>query len=417
MPSYEVPAYSINSVRRALFIQHAYRVATAISLLSLFYANDWAKVYRNTLDSGLFIWATLTYLSCSVLLALFLPLGRKLPYLSIVLFGGCLDVISILTIMYASGGAFSGIGLLIIIAVMGVSVLVPGRMALLLCALASLGILLEQFLSGLKAPYGGYHFTQAGLLGGTTFLVAWATNQLASRIRLSEARLFAQAQEMRKQEHLAGLGRLAAGIAHEIRNPLGAINHAAEVLYEEVLTPHEKRFAEIILNHSKRINALIESVLDLSRPVTVLKENIPLPLWLQHFALQLKEALPNLDFAYTIDAQITHVSFVPTHLTQILTNLCENAARYSLKKIQAPWVRLNAKHEKSTVILSVLDQGPGISETVGHNIFEPFFSTESTGSGLGLFIARELAARNDAFLRYCNLPQGGCEFILEIPYD
>jgi len=225
------------------------------------------------------------------------------------------------------------------------------------------------------------------------------------------ARLARQTQQLK----LASLGRLTASIAHEIRNPLGAISHAAQLLDEsEQLNPGDKRLTEIIGNHTRRVNTIIESVLQLSRRSVSQPQDLELGEWLEGFRDEFiqSEGVANDRLELDVEQQCIQVHVDPGHLQQILTNLCENALRHSTGD-GAP-VRLRARQgDSATVQLDVIDNGPGIDAQTADQMFEPFYTTAATGTGLGLYIARELCDINEAHLSYHTVDEGGSCFRIE----
>ena len=223
------------------------------------------------------------------------------------------------------------------------------------------------------------------------------------------SRLEQQAQQLK----LASLGRLTASIAHEIRNPLGAISHAAQLLEEsEQRTPEDQRLTEIIGNHTKRVDAIIESVLQLSRRTTTKTRELALKTWLQQFREDFSHIENYAPEYMIIDVQPDNLSvhIDPGHLDQILTNLCENAFRHADTRAL---IRLEAHNDNGTVHLNVIDNGPGIDEATIDKIFEPFFTTAGTGTGLGLYIARELCEINHAQLTYHAVANAGSCFRIQ----
>jgi two-component system sensor histidine kinase PilS (NtrC family) len=216
-----------------------------------------------------------------------------------------------------------------------------------------------------------------------------------------------QAQQMK----LASLGRLTASIAHEIRNPLGAISHAEQLLAEsESLSLPDKRLTEIIHKHTERVNAIIENVLQLSRRGNASPELFKLKQWLDHFAEEFVLSLRINQEELQIDVQpeTLMVNFDNTQFHQIVWNLCHNGIRHSQNCEANPKLELVGRLNNDTQrpYLDVIDHGAGIDPEHIQHIFEPFFTTESKGSGLGLYISKELCEANNAHISY--LPnQGG----------
>ncbi len=218
-----------------------------------------------------------------------------------------------------------------------------------------------------------------------------------------------------QQNKLASLGRLTASIAHEIRNPLGAISHAGQLLSEAPeLTVQDKRLTEIIQNHSQRVNNIIEDILKLSRRTPSKKDKIQLDQWIPDF---IDSMLAELGFQRHFIDIVFHDSPLNTlmdtgHLKQILTNLCSNALNYSCRENETILLKIEMNNAKPCI--HVIDNGPGIDSDSQSHLFEPFFTTSSSGTGLGLYISRELAELNRAKLSYAVRDNKNC-FTLCLP--
>lgn len=218
----------------------------------------------------------------------------------------------------------------------------------------------------------------------------------------------AQLAQRAQQLKLAALGRLTASIAHEIRNPLGAISHAGQLLRESPELPEgDSRLVDIVLNHSKRINSIIENVLQLSRRTPPNPRRVDLGTWLREFVEQYREGCEEestIEIHEIIPVEITVDS---DQLSQVLTNLLDNALRYSKKSTGASTAKLVVDtNNKQLAQLDVIDDGPGIELRDQEKVFEPFFTTETKGNGLGLYIARELCEINQARLHYIRTATG-----------
>jgi two-component system sensor histidine kinase PilS (NtrC family) len=225
-----------------------------------------------------------------------------------------------------------------------------------------------------------------------------------------------EAQEIK----LASLGRLTASIAHNIRNPLSAVGHAAQLLTESTaLGDGDRRLIQIIRRNTGRIDETVESILQLSRRERASPEPIDLAGWLPGFCSDFREAhdLP----AHRLQVEIVSPAEVhtdPRHLHQVLANLCENVLKHADRPGDPAHIQLRAQGTGATqerVLIEVLDDGVGINSETAPEIFAPFFTTSSSGTGLGLYIARELSESNGIHLEYIpRQPHGSC-FRLTFP--
>jgi two-component system sensor histidine kinase PilS (NtrC family) len=218
-----------------------------------------------------------------------------------------------------------------------------------------------------------------------------------------------------QQSKLAALGRLSASIAHEIRNPVGAMSHAAQLLAEApTLTSQEKRLTSIITNNGERVSTIIENVLQLSRRDSTRQERFELNAWIREFMDEFRETAQAGEsmLRLTLHTQDVEVRFDPSHLHQLLWNLCENALKYGRTSPTDPPIdiRTGRLSTSDRPMLEVSDRGPGITSTDAERVFEPFFTGGKGGTGLGLFIARELAQCNRAVLIYEARDGGGSVF-------
>ena len=222
----------------------------------------------------------------------------------------------------------------------------------------------------------------------------------------------AEIRQQAQQLKLVSLGRLTASIAHEIRNPLAAISHAGQLLSESVgLSPQDKRLTRIIDVHSGRVNDIIENVMTIGRREKVISESFPLKPWLDKFVDELVERrrLQAADVLCNWPDDDVVVRADKSQLHQILWNLCENALRYSTR---TPLLTFDCDVNRSTrrPVLDVTDTGPGMPDHIAEQVFEPFFTAGTSGTGLGLFIARELCETNQAALVLAEHGSNGCRF-------
>ena len=223
-------------------------------------------------------------------------------------------------------------------------------------------------------------------------------------------------EERVQQAKLAALGRLSASIAHEIRNPIGAMSHASQLLAESSsVAESERRLTDIISVNARRVSNIVDSVLALSRRANAHPERLALSPWLDDFAREFVQSLELYEGSVrAVDGPADlEVLMDPTHLHQIVWNLCDNAVKYASAAAGAIAVELGTGIlESGRPYLEVADRGPGIEPSKVEQIFEPFYTGQPRGTGLGLYISRELAERNGATLRYYPRAGGGSVFRL-----
>lgn len=219
--------------------------------------------------------------------------------------------------------------------------------------------------------------------------------------------------ETAQQLKLASLGHLTGSIAHEIRNPLGAISHAAQLLLEDDREDSgHHRLASIIKRQSDRMNSVIESVLSLSRRRAPRLQRLHLNSWLERFCQEYRETLP---FEAVLELELytpePTVIFDAAQMEQVIGNLLENALRYSHQHSGVYRARLCSGLDRATRLpyLDIIDYGPGIAPPDCTRVFEPFFTTSNGGTGLGLYIGKELCEVNYATLT-CNPSHDGACF-------
>lgn len=437
-----------------------------------------------------------------------------------------LDIIAINLLMYASNGISSGLGTLLIIAIIAVSILQIGKLAILFAATATLLILLQEAYIHFFRPTLSPYYTHAGLLGLTCFITAILGQLLTTRIQQSEELAEQQAvnithldmlneyiiQKMQSglvvlddnnqirllnqsAEHLLGLhsnvppqqikhntaellqhvnnwhqgtgkrtiiyrptnadtdvqasftrlnpstefsilifledvahirqhaqhikisslGRLSASIAHEIRNPLAAISHASQLLSESTSIPKEdKQLTHIINEHTDRLNKIVENMQHISRRKAAIPEHINISAWLTDFIADLltQKQLQKTDIYVQTAAQNIVVYMDSSQLYQVLWNLSENALQHSRHQPDKPLIEFQwgVRSRTGRVYLDIIDHGSGIDDKIIPQLFDPFFTTTSYGTGLGLYISRELCEANQASLVLDRNTNQGCRF-------
>ena len=215
------------------------------------------------------------------------------------------------------------------------------------------------------------------------------------------------------------LAKLSGSIAHEIRNPLAALNHASQLLEESPqIRLAEMRLIHIIQNHARRMNGIVENILQLSRREQSRPELVPLHTFLPGFANEFETSQTNraLDFQAAIDGEETYVLYDKSQLSQCLWKLLDNAVDHASRDKPTPKVRLALTRDTDAgfCIITVADNGPGISKAQLSKIFEPFYTTRKEGSGLGLYIARQLCEANQAELTVDSEPGEGAYFHIRL---
>jgi len=215
------------------------------------------------------------------------------------------------------------------------------------------------------------------------------------------------------------LAKLSGSIAHEIRNPLAALNHASQLLEESPqIRLAEMRLIHIIQNHAKRMNGIVANILQLSRREQSRPELVPLHTFLPEFANEFETSQTNraLDFQAAIDNEETYVLYDKSQLSQCLWKLLDNAVDHASRDKADPKVRLALTRDPDAgfCVITVADNGPGINKAQLSKIFEPFYTTRKEGSGLGLYIARQLCEANQAELTVDSEPGEGAFFHIRL---
>ena len=511
---------------RVLALVNLFRLLVPLLLAALFFTVSPRPIGQP--HPSLFIGMLVTYfLYASVAIP---SIRHRWPAIEVQTFIGVfVDVLTIASLTYASGGMSSGLAAMLLLPIGAASFVVQRRMALMFAAVAALALLMQQALATLVTSADSGDFTAAGIVGALIFVVTLGVGPLARSLRESEElvrlrevdvaslaelnqfivqhlresilvvdardsirlinesaaqllsgksvtrgtmlgevspRLLYLLETWRRnsydwhlsslsllssdgsslvqphfvalhkngqgptlifledttliaervqQSKLAALGRLSASIAHEIRNPVGAMSHAAQLLAEDSkLEPQERRLTSIITSNASRVSTIIDNVLQLSRRDSTRQERLEINSWLTEFLNEFRQTLQ-------IDAQIlqlspreaeTDVRVDPTHLHQLMWNLCENALKYGHLPHQQANIEIRSGRMpvSERPFVEVADRGPGIKAGDTERIFEPFFTAGEGGTGLGLFIARELAQCNRAILVYESRAGGGSIF-------
>jgi signal transduction histidine kinase len=229
-------------------------------------------------------------------------------------------------------------------------------------------------------------------------------------------------EKMRERDRLAALGEMAAGLAHEIRNPLGAIKGAAQCLDPQALPTEEKDFIEVIVEEVNRLNGVVSAFLDYSRPLkqnfgpTDLNEVIDRTLKLVQ-----NELPPNLTLKVETAGDLPKVDADAEQLKQVLINLVQNAIQALGDKPGLITVRTDKPERfgdfrgSDAVELQVSDTGPGIPVDQQVNIFVPFFTTKQKGTGLGLAICQRIVKNHGGNISVLSRVGEGSTFVIRLP--
>ena len=469
---------------------------------------------------GLFLSSSVVYAIIS-LTAVFSIHWRKPDYESQATLLSFSDVTLLTIVMHASGGLASGLGLMLVVAIAGTSLMLGKRLTIFYASLATIAVLLEHSWSWLTGAGGAetemmQGFPQVGLFGIGLYATAFFGYLLATRLRATEElaqrrgvdvanltqlnelviqrmqsgvvicdpqgniRLINQSalkylgihneaekkstlneispdlaiqlfqwlgssavnrgrkvftspvgysllprfvalgdknavklifledmailKQQAQQLKMAALARLTASIAHEIRNPLGALTNAAQLLGEAMNTENaeELRLVKIIEEQSKRMNVIVQNVTQLSRRDRINPVQLELDSWLEDFLRQYSEtvSIPREAFVAQ-DIHDIEVCVDPDQLYQVISNLCQNALRHSPPFTGTPLIKFQGGRDgEDRPTVDVIDWGAGVNPDIADNIFDPFFTTTPKGTGLGLYIARELCEGNGASLNY-----------------
>ena len=238
------------------------------------------------------------------------------------------------------------------------------------------------------------------------------TEQLESQVRQAATTLLAQNRDLARAERLAAVGEVAAGLAHELRNPLAGIRLALHNLHSETDDPEIRRRLELVIAELERISRHLNHLLDQAR-------HRPEPLQTFELAHVIEETLallryqlpPGIELDCRIPAGL-QVRLPETGLRQVLINLILNAAQVLENRGH---IRIDASVEGERLILTVSDDGPGFPQVLLDQGIRPFASSRDGGTGLGLLMVKRFVSGLDGRLQLANRPEGGARVTLEIP--
>jgi two-component system sensor histidine kinase PilS (NtrC family) len=519
------------SQKRQIRLYFFYRFTLAFGLMISFFAGlgpDFLGATDPKLHS-LTVVAYLILTLASLLLSLFNIGSARVEYL----FALLVDSIAIATLIYTSGGAGSGLGILLGISIAFASQGMPGNTAMLAATIATVAVFTEASLESVTGVHGQPAYFSSLLLGLSYYALAFLSIELANRARTSEKLIKQQGRDITnltelnehviqqmqtgvvildknqnikmlndaawsflgrpvsaishplseihpplavaldtwrlhptsQQRHLhaqaegkdllvtfqqlgnpgssgvlifiddashaaaqaqqlklASLGRLTASIAHEIRNPLGAIGHANQLLRESPdLQGADKRMTEIIDRNTARLNEVIENILSLSRRREPNPELVSIKPWLEKIRMELLENLsmhPN-QLMVQVSPEDARLLFDPKQIQQVIHILVENAVKHQDEQGEHLIITLAGGIDRMSREgnLQVIDNGTRIPGDIIDRIFDPFFTTRNTGTGLGLYLAKELCDANNIRISYLPIARGGNCFKLKFQAD
>ena len=211
-----------------------------------------------------------------------------------------------------------------------------------------------------------------------------------------------QIQKQIQQSKLASIGRMASAISHEIRNPLNAISHAAQLLLPaNDAVDEDAELIQIIRTHTHRIDQIIKSVLERSRPGKPQRKELKLQAWLKVFMDTFRETIDPDKVELSAGGEDPAILFDPTQLEQVITNLCQNSIKYAKPENEQLKIHLHVgRLQDGTAVLDVVDNGQGVDPAKVDQLFEPFHTSDSRSTGLGLFLVREFCRINGADIEY-----------------
>ena len=209
------------------------------------------------------------------------------------------------------------------------------------------------------------------------------------------------------QFKLESLARMAASIAHEIRNPLNAVSHAAQLIQDNPnLDTDDARLCDIIVNQSTRMDGIIQNVLQISKRRTTEPQWLNLDTWISKFT---NDFIEQNNVAFQLSSIPMKIRFDPSQLHQVLWNISSNSIRYGNANKENP-ILIEFKQLPQRASIQIMDNGAGITEQELKYLFEPFHTTSAKGTGLGLYLVKELCEANHAEIRFHNRLNGGACF-------
>jgi signal transduction histidine kinase len=236
-------------------------------------------------------------------------------------------------------------------------------------------------------------------------------------LRRQRAREQDVARQLAHADQLAGLGRLAASLAHEIKNPLAGIQGALELLCDETAEGDQKRLYGEMLNELGRVNGILHRLLESGRPapLRVVRSDLGALIGDTIALLQPSLRRQRVELASEVAEGLSAVELDPAKIRQVLVNLIQNAAEAIGERGGSIRVRASVYRDAAAAVVTVEDDGPGIPADVLPRLFEPFYTTKFTGTGLGLAISKSLVEQHGGSLEAASEPGRGASFVLVLP--
>lgn len=371
---------------------------------------------------GLVFFISFLILLFSLGYALILPKirnGELFAYIQIVV-----DTLLITLIIFATGGPDSFFHFLYLLVIMYSSLLIGQKAAVFAAGFSSLEYLIltmvEVFgLLDFLGPEFTYTKSFAGVLyrisstAAACFVIAFLGSLLADQARRAKKELQDMELHIKRVEKLAFAGEMAAGLAHEIKNPLAALSGSAQILKEEIQESSENyRLIQIILRETDRLNNLVSSFLSLSTKKAGEAKSVSVGEVLAEVIGFFKkdEKTKGIGFSLNIEPECS-IMIDPDQLRQVIWNLVQNAAEAVDSKAKTGRIDLScARTSDRRIMLTVKDNGSGMTPEAMSSIFTPFYTTKPSGNGLGLCIVHRILENYDARIDISSKPGNGTEF-------
>jgi two-component system sensor histidine kinase PilS (NtrC family) len=363
----------------------------------------------------------------SAVYALLLRLTRRLlvlGYLQVVA-----DIFLVTGIIFLTGGFSSIFSFLYILVIIYASMVIYRRGGMVTAVLCSIvyGLMVDLQYYGFIRPFNvapdamilsydwGYVLFRMGMTIVACFAVAFLAGYISEQEKRAKQDLWAMESQMKRVEKLAAIGEMAAGLAHEIKNPLASMNGAIQVLKDEAAhNGDHARLMEIVLRESDRISSLVNEFLAFARPHPGKKQHILLDQELKEIVKQFQTShqQQRLDIRTDIQPDLP-VEIDPEHLRQVVWNLLLNAAE---AVAQNGRIEVGLYPQGSTyACVTITDNGCGMAEEIQQSIFDPFYTRKPKGTGLGLSIVQRIVTTYDGLIDLQSASGQGSTFTVKLP--